>query len=579
MSSGGTTYRKVAGHFEESLEDFVKVGGVYVPVVESYIKENGVWANLPLPTEEWFGVPVNAVVTTTVGTGYDAHGCIDQDAGLTGPWSKKIWASDSEEITNQRINVAYTVPRVLSNLKMWPGHDSGNRTVEGARHITVYGTNNRDAFENTQFNAYYDLTELFSFELMQHSAADVEEVQDVVVPAITEFFQYYIFAVDDNWGGGSHIVIQKIEMFFRSHFKAPVSAKATSEHSGTFDAYNCFNPLTFELEVWNGVCWVTPQNTITNQKLNCAFDQPRNLKYFTFMTVPGDGAKDVILYGTNSLTAYNNVDYADLTDLTELHSFQAAETILEPGQGDYTYGELIEIPNTDDTYQYYVFRIANNWGSVEYLVVRNVEFYFDAPLTPSYQPPDFSFHNRFHSTNDLTNPIYKSTSENTFGIEGIDVDHPATEIYGLGGFKNTVQNIGAYYTSEHFVAVVWVKKDVTGGAYGTYPGFCSMVNGDMRYIIINVATGALIDSGTTGGGGGTHVAFSSKVEGDWIKCMVETIGRGAGYNLSTGLRVFPCLSKDGLVIGTGEGSMIVGNMEVYRKATIADIIDLSPQFI
>jgi hypothetical protein len=91
----------------------------------------------------------------------------------------------------------------------------------------------------------------------------------------------------------------------------------------------------------------------------------------------GRGCKDILVYGTNSATAFANTDYSDTTDLTLLATIQAAAHVAS----DVADPQYFLITGNSTAYRYTVLRISTGWGD-SYIGLRRIEIQSeDEPVT------------------------------------------------------------------------------------------------------------------------------------------------------------------------------------------------------
>ena len=159
----------------------------------------------------------------------------------------------------------------------------------------------------------------------------------------------------------------------------PESAVATSQYDTSRTppmAFDPSRPLTGSSQLNQ---WYTSNNTSSN-KINVAFAEDIILKkliinnaWDTSGPAGSQGAfgmKDIILYGTNSETAYLNTVYTNLDDLTELLSFTLPLHI----ESDVSDPQEVLLNDNILDFKYYVFR-CDNWKGT-YLGIRQIDMYF-----------------------------------------------------------------------------------------------------------------------------------------------------------------------------------------------------------
>lgn len=122
-----------------------------------------------------------------------------------------------------------------------------------------------------------------------------------------------------------------------------------------------------------GTTWATGANGIvSNQKMNVKFENAFILKKIEYMSLgvynPPRDPKAFIVYGSNSQSAFENTVFSDLTNLTEI--FEAEFQAANPAQMF-----SFDIGFNNLSFQYYIFRLFNNWGATDYMEARGVNLY------------------------------------------------------------------------------------------------------------------------------------------------------------------------------------------------------------
>ena len=149
--------------------------------------------------------------------------------------------------------------------------------------------------------------------------------------------------------------------------------KATSKSSTSYWPYYATDPAKSLIGGASSNSWQAP--TDGSQKFNIDLGDERLIDgvYVENFHASADlvtyGAKDCLLYGTNSSTAFANTTYSNVDDLTLLHSFALA---MHP-YVNATDPQYIEWTPTV-AYRYYVLRIVNNYGGA-YLGFRRITPY------------------------------------------------------------------------------------------------------------------------------------------------------------------------------------------------------------
>lgn len=152
--------------------------------------------------------------------------------------------------------------------------------------------------------------------------------------------------------------------------------KATSQlDDPNYGAYHAVDP-------YRSLIGGRPTNSwLTDQKTNQRFHVDLGASYIitelyienqhNASDTPTEGAKNFTLQMSNSATAFADLDYSHNTDWDNKTCDQSV--FLEHPEVNAPYSQKITITNTG-AYRYMAIKIADNWGSVNYLGLRRVEF-------------------------------------------------------------------------------------------------------------------------------------------------------------------------------------------------------------
>ena len=134
-------------------------------------------------------------------------------------------------------------------------------------------------------------------------------------------------------------------------------------YSSSFYPHFATNPTLIVINDGAGEMWLTVNGTRTNQKFNIDLGESVVVDSFILQNAHSMGGtveigiKNFVLYGTNSSTAFDNTTYSDLTDLTELGTYQArkhiASNVSDP--------QSFSVENNTTAFRYYVLKIADSW--------------------------------------------------------------------------------------------------------------------------------------------------------------------------------------------------------------------------
>lgn len=320
----------------------------------------------------------------------DAGPLFDPSTSLTGSVNGLMSDNLSGSV---KVNVELEHPIIPARIYLENSHQSGTLTTRGTKNFEIYGTNNYAAFRNLTYSDTTNLTLLGSFQAAQHVASDIADPQYFVLSGVTSAYRYYVIRIVDDWGG-SYVGFRILQIQYDDAVTQPTvptsdkfypteytdtTVKGTSRYSSSYGWHHACNPALSLIGAWSGTSWLTPSSTNTNQKLNIDLGQARTVNKIYLEAIhengsfTNNGIKNFIIYGTNSSAAFDNVTYADTTDLTELGTFVGSEHIpsnVSDPQYFYFY-------NTT-SYRYYILRCADTVGGTStYMGIRQVELWFE----------------------------------------------------------------------------------------------------------------------------------------------------------------------------------------------------------
>lgn len=148
--------------------------------------------------------------TSRVTSDYEPWFAVDPSLSLTGTPSGTQWQSGSSQVTNQKFNVAFSTPFVLTSLTIENSHSTGGSTNVGVDNVLVYGTNSSTAFENTTHATTTDLTLIDTIEVAEHTASDTSDPETFTITGNTTAYQYYVFRIADNHGNASYMGLREV---------------------------------------------------------------------------------------------------------------------------------------------------------------------------------------------------------------------------------------------------------------------------------------------------------------------------------------------------------------------------------
>jgi len=156
--------------------------------------------------------------------------------------------------------------------------------------------------------------------------------------------------------------------------------KATSYFDSRYYPFNAVNPdLSITGDMGNDVAWLAANTQHTNQKFNVDLGTIHYINLIKLVNqyhqtntenYVNSGIKNFIVYGTNDATAFNNTDYYNIDNLTELGRYQAKpHSLVDRPHYQYFYID------TDLAFRYYILRIIDDHGGgAEAVGFRHIEF-------------------------------------------------------------------------------------------------------------------------------------------------------------------------------------------------------------
>ena len=217
--------------------------------------------------------------------------------------------------------------------------------------------------------------------------------------------------------------------------------KATSIAGVNYYQYLTFDPSKSLVGGSQNNMWLS--NSPINQKLNVDLGSAKlitRIYYENGHHGGGNtdvGAKDYILYGTNSSIAFDNVIYSDTTDLVELSdgSFEqhVASDTVDP--------KYILVSNVT-AYRYYIFRLTNNWGNGSYVGVRRITLQEDCE-------------NMSSDSSSSSSSLDSSSSSSSIGLSSSSSSSDRTLIYPNDIYDATERSDSlAFVSSDGDIATI-----------------------------------------------------------------------------------------------------------------------------
>ena len=149
--------------------------------------------------------------------------------------------------------------------------------------------------------------------------------------------------------------------------------KATTNVT-TYYPYNATNPAKSLTGTDEGNSWNSASGSKTNQRFHIDLGSMKvigRIYYENHHKSGADtniGAKNFILQGSNSATAFAELTYATDTNWTQITTGQFAQHVAA-NQADPKY---ILVP-PHQAYRYFAIKIADNWGNSSYVGYRRIE--------------------------------------------------------------------------------------------------------------------------------------------------------------------------------------------------------------
>jgi len=150
--------------------------------------------------------------------------------------------------------------------------------------------------------------------------------------------------------------------------------KSTSELNFNYVPYYATDPAKSLTGSWATRSWLT--SSLTNQRFHIDLGSAKNITRIYYENAHNagaetdKGAKDFTVWGSNSSGSFSDLTYGSDTGWTQITASQSSFD--QHAAGDAPDPKYITLTNSA-SYQYYAIKIANNWGSGEYLGIRRIE--------------------------------------------------------------------------------------------------------------------------------------------------------------------------------------------------------------
>jgi len=158
--------------------------------------------------------------------------------------------------------------------------------------------------------------------------------------------------------------------------------KATSTLAGDYYPYNATNPAKSVIDGPSGNQWSAQSGGVT-QKFNVDLGESLVIKRLYLENAHENGAyttygvRDILVYGTDSATAFSNVDYDTTTDLTLIATLTVAQHVATN-----TANPQYFLLTNSTAYRYMVMRVVTNYGGLM-SAIRRIEYQVEDELSLS----------------------------------------------------------------------------------------------------------------------------------------------------------------------------------------------------
>ena len=161
------------------------------------------------------------------------------------------------------------------------------------------------------------------------------------------------------------------------------SANATTYLNTSFYPYNAINQSLSLTSFWNLKSWLAAVFTVTNQRFHIDLGSSKNINKIYYENNHNSGgntdtgAKNFTFWGSNTQSAYDTLTYSADTFWTQITGL--TQTFFNQHKAsDNTNPKYISLTGNTASYRYYAFKIADNWGSTDYMGVRRIELQTDS---------------------------------------------------------------------------------------------------------------------------------------------------------------------------------------------------------
>lgn len=296
--------------------------------------------------------------------------------------------------------------------------DSWDTSYMGVRHVELQTEDVEDPIGSFDIEA--PVPELFSTGEVPFAAFHIESPVPEVLSTGDVSAQFHLTAPVPE------VYVVGEQLAYTPKYPSPIddtTVKATSFYSASYAPYLAADPALSLIGGASDASWFT-SGAFAPTKFNIDTGAPVIARRIYIENFHASGAsvdigiKDVIVYGSNVSTAFDNTTYADLTDLTELGTLQ----VEAHAPSDIVDSKYYFLDNEEE-FRYYILRVSTNHEHANWLGIRHIEFQTQDKWGPPLDILSFSY----------TAPLPGIISEGDVSIVGFgDVDPKTASISSLG---------------------------------------------------------------------------------------------------------------------------------------------------
>lgn len=218
-----------------------------------------------------------------------------------------------------------------------------------------------------------------AFNIAVASGLSVENMVDGVIDAFTD--QTGIDtgrSINETYDGtGAFINYPTPQTVEYPPAQSATYVKATSEYDGTYVADNATDPaLSLTGAPANNEWWAPETSNGENQRFHIDYGSATRITSFNYDNShtsggsTGTGVKNFTLWGSNTISAFNELTYATNTNWTQLST--SSSQFAQHAASDVADTKSFDVL-TPGSYRYYAFKFADNWGVVTTMGLRHIE--------------------------------------------------------------------------------------------------------------------------------------------------------------------------------------------------------------